>query len=179
MRENLKHCQSRASDSWKSRSQRKHEKFRHAVVSEGEPVPENTLGYKIPRDIVQLQKNYNLVGPLYKLVEERSLAGQTEVDGSKGVFCLRNEVLFRKRSPEPQLVVPKEGRELVLSLGHSVPWAGHLGKHKTTARIIRHFYWRGMRKAMYCKTCPQMPFGLHGAAATFHFPVEFQYIPGM
>lgn len=32
----------------KSRSQRKCEKFRHAVVSEGEPVPENTLGYKIP-----------------------------------------------------------------------------------------------------------------------------------
>lgn len=32
----------------KSRSQRKCEKFRHAVVSEGEPAPENTLGYKIP-----------------------------------------------------------------------------------------------------------------------------------
>uniref|UniRef100_A0A8C2GBZ0 Gypsy retrotransposon integrase-like protein 1 n=1 Tax=Cyprinus carpio TaxID=7962 RepID=A0A8C2GBZ0_CYPCA len=142
---------------WKSRSQRKREKFRHAVVSKGEPGPENTLGYKIPQDIVQLQKNDNLVGPLYKWVEERSRAGQPEVESSQGVFCLRNGVLFRKRSPEPQLVVPREGRELVLSLGHSVPWAGHLGRHKTTARIVRHFYWPGMRKdiATYCKTCPQ------------------------
>lgn len=79
------------------------------------------------------------------------------MEGSRGVFCLRNVVLFHKLSPEPQLVVPREGRELVLSLGHSVPWAGHLGRHKTTAQIIRHFYWPGMRKdiATYCKTCPQ------------------------
>jgi len=93
----------------KSRSQRKREKFRHAVVSEGEPVPENTLGYKIPRDIVELQKNDKVVGPLYKWVEERSLAGQPEVEGRQGVFCIRNGVLLRKRSPEPQLVVPREG----------------------------------------------------------------------
>lgn len=55
------------------------------------------------------------------------------------------------------MVIPKEGREIVLSLGHSVPWAGHLGKHKTTARIKRYFYWPGMRKdiSLYCKTCPQ------------------------
>jgi hypothetical protein len=127
------------------------------VVSEGEPVPENPLGYKIPRDIVELQKNDKVVGPLYKWVEERSLAGQPEVEGRQGVFYLLNGVLFRKRSPEPQLVVPREGRELVLSLGHSIPWAGHLGRHKSTARIMRYFYWPGMRKdiATYCKTCPQ------------------------
>lgn len=141
----------------KSRSQRRCEKYRHAVVSERESVPENPLGYKVPSDIVELQKDDSIVGPLYRMVEKRTLTGQTEVKGGQGVFCLRKGILFRKRSPDPQLVVPREGRELVLSLGHSVPWAGHLGRYKTTARILRFFYWPGMRRdiALYCKTCPQ------------------------
>ncbi|ROK35591.1 hypothetical protein DPX16_17334 [Anabarilius grahami] len=63
----------------KSRSQRRCEKYRHAVVSEREPGLENPLGYKVPSDIVELQKKDSIVGPLYKMVEKRTLAGQTEV----------------------------------------------------------------------------------------------------
>lgn len=78
-------------------------------MSEREPGPENPLGYKVPSDIVRLQKNDNIVGPLYKIVEEKTLAGQTEGKGSQGVFCLCNGILFHKHSPDPQLVVPQGG----------------------------------------------------------------------
>lgn len=56
-----------------------------------------------------------------------------------------------------QLVVPQAVRNTILSLSHSVPWAGHLGKHKTTARILHHFYWPGLHKdvAQFCRSCPQ------------------------
>lgn len=48
-------------------------------------------------------------------------------------------------------------RDIVLTLGHSIPWAGHLGKHKTTARIKHHFYWPGLSLdvAQFCRSCPQ------------------------
>lgn len=31
---------------------------------------------------------------------------------------------------------PRRVRDVVLNLGHSVPWAGHLGKHKTIAHTL-------------------------------------------
>uniref|UniRef100_A0AAX7U441 Gypsy retrotransposon integrase-like protein 1 n=1 Tax=Astatotilapia calliptera TaxID=8154 RepID=A0AAX7U441_ASTCA len=54
-------------------------------------------------------------------------------------------------------MVPSGVREVVLNLGHSVPWAGHLGKHKTMARIRKYFHWPGLRAdvAQFCKSCPQ------------------------
>ena len=54
-------------------------------------------------------------------------------------------------------MVPQEVQDAVLTLGHSIPWAGHLGLHKTTARIRRHFHWPGLRSdvAQFCRSCPQ------------------------
>lgn len=56
-----------------------------------------------------------------------------------------------------QLVVPQCVREVILTLGHSVPWAGHLGKHKTIARIRKYFHWPDLNKEVtrYCKSCPE------------------------
>lgn len=56
-----------------------------------------------------------------------------------------------------QLVVPNAARDTVLVLGHSIPWAGHLGKHKTLAHTRRHFHWPGLWAdvAQFCWTCPQ------------------------
>lgn len=53
---------------------------------------------------------------------------------------------YRQNGPTKQLVVPKAVRETVLKLGHSIPWVGHLEKHKTIARIKHCFYWPGLRK---------------------------------
>lgn len=54
-----------------------------------------------------------------------------------------------------QLVVPQSVCEVILILGHSIPWACHLGNGKTLARIRRHFYWPGLKTEVtqYCRSC--------------------------
>ncbi|KAL8595123.1 hypothetical protein ACOMHN_019161 [Nucella lapillus] len=43
-----------------------------------------------------------------------------------------------------QVLVPKELRLSVMTLGHDIPMAGHLGTRKTKDRIFLEFYWPGM-----------------------------------
>ena len=54
-----------------------------------------------------------------------------------------------------QIVLPKSYRKQVIDLAHNVPFAGHLGREKTTQRILRRFYWptlfRDVRE--YCQSC--------------------------
>ncbi len=61
-------------------------------------------------------------------------------------FCIQDGVLNRQQGPETKMVVPQKFRDLVLHLGHSVPWVGHLGRQKTTARISPHFFWHNLRR---------------------------------
>lgn len=74
----------------------------------------------------------------------------------KGI-CSKKVILYRQFESTNQLVVPQCVREVILQLSHSIPWAGHRGKHKTLARIKRHFYWPGLRRdvTQYCKSCPE------------------------
>ena len=64
-----------------------------------------------------------------------------EIDGDGSSVC--------------QIVVPKPFRAHVLSLAHDNPWSGHLGVTKTYDRILRHFFWPGLKKevADYCRSC--------------------------
>ena len=54
-----------------------------------------------------------------------------------------------------QIVIPAAYRQHVLELAHDHPWSGHLGVTKTHDRILKHFFWPGMKKevARFCKTC--------------------------
>ena len=54
-----------------------------------------------------------------------------------------------------QLVLPVLCRGMVMELAHSIPLAGHFGKHKTTDRVQQRFYWPTLRKdvADYCRRC--------------------------
>ena len=54
-----------------------------------------------------------------------------------------------------QLVLPRQCKKVVLNLAHTIPLAGHLGRHKTTRRVLQHFYWPTVHHdvAEYCKTC--------------------------
>uniref|UniRef100_A0A3B3HSJ7 Gypsy retrotransposon integrase-like protein 1 n=1 Tax=Oryzias latipes TaxID=8090 RepID=A0A3B3HSJ7_ORYLA len=54
-----------------------------------------------------------------------------------------------------QVVVPTDYRNKVLSLAHDHPWSGHLGVNKTYNRILRHFFWPGLKADVvrFCKTC--------------------------
>ncbi|CAB4010954.1 Transposon Ty3-I Gag-Pol poly, partial [Paramuricea clavata] len=86
-------------------------------------------------------------------------------DQAMGYF-IKNDILMRKWRPPDvsvddewsvryQIVIPKPYREEVLRLAHKTPLSGHLGINKTYEKIIRHFYWPGVRKtvAEFCKTC--------------------------
>ena len=72
-------------------------------------------------------------------------------------FVLHGGVLYHQPEGDlaEQLVVPKGLRERALSLGHSIPWSGHLSTTKTFERIAARFYWPGMYRDIqgYCKAC--------------------------
>lgn len=45
-----------------------------------------------------------------------------------------------------QIVVPKPYRQEILSLAHDIPLSGHLGVKKTYDRILKYFFWPGLKK---------------------------------
>lgn len=54
-----------------------------------------------------------------------------------------------------QLIMPQCVWEVILTLGRLIPWASHLGKHKTADRIEKHFYWPGLKAdvSQYFRIC--------------------------
>ena len=56
-----------------------------------------------------------------------------------------------------QLVLPRMYREMALRTAHSVPMVGHLGRKKTTNRLLERFFWPGiyMDVQKLCRTCPE------------------------
>lgn len=75
----------------------------------------------------------------------------------QGRAFLRDQVLYYKADSDDRerLVVPQGLREQVLKLGHSIPWAGHLGSKKTLDRIASRFYWPGLSTQVHecCQSC--------------------------
>ena len=75
-------------------------------------------------------------------------------------FFVREGLLYRRGKCKgvgevDQLVLPELCRKVVLTLAHKIPLAGHMGRHKTTNRVLQRFYWPNVRKdvATFCKTC--------------------------
>ena len=54
-----------------------------------------------------------------------------------------------------QIVMPTDYRKDLLQLAHEVPLAGHLGINKTYDKLIRHFYWPGIKTSTkkFCNSC--------------------------
>ncbi|XP_027128228.1 uncharacterized protein LOC109142602 [Larimichthys crocea] len=90
-------------------------------------------------------------------------------DELKAVSCgyfVNDGVLMRKwTSPKMscqddwssvfQIVVPSAYRPDILHLAHDHCLAGHMGVRKTLDRVMRHFFWPGVKNdvAQHCKTC--------------------------
>ena len=81
-------------------------------------------------------------------------------------FFLKDEVLMRKWVPRQlsaqddwgiveQVVIPRAYRNAILNLAHDNPLSGHLGVNKTFDRVLRIFFWPGLKgdESHYCKTC--------------------------
>lgn len=85
-----------------------------------------------------------------------------EVRDTDQGYCLLNGLLVRKwlshrdtavGEPLLQVVVPTELRQKVLQASHG-DVAGHLGVGKTYNRILKHFFWPGLKKdVLFLKTC--------------------------
>lgn len=84
---------------------------------------------------------------------------------STGYF-LRDGLLMRKWTPlsvspveewsvVTQIVVPSSYRVEILKLAHDSPLAGHLGIRKTYDRILRNFFWPGLKRDVvrHCNSC--------------------------
>ena len=102
--------------------------------------------------------------------EDPSLQGVCSQTGenaeSTHPFFREEGLLYRKWQPKSvgelgddayiqQLVLPHSCRQQVLTLAHSVPLAGHLGRKKTFKRLALRFYWPTMHKdvADFCRSC--------------------------
>ena len=88
------------------------------------------------------------------------LAADEDLTGSGVKFFARNGLIYRRWIPQEreeteQLVVPFRCRKELLKLAHTTPFAGHLGKTKTTQRLLQRFYWPGIFRdvADYCRSC--------------------------
>ena len=87
-------------------------------------------------------------------------AAKENTSGSGVKFFERSGLVYRRWAPHTeeeteQIVVPvKCGREL-LRIAHATPFAGHLGREKTTQRLLQCFYWPGIFRdvANYCHSC--------------------------
>ena len=78
-----------------------------------------------------------------------------------GGFFKRGGLIYRRWTPPgsdaeemavEQLVLPQQCCKTVLHLAHTIPLAGHMGRDKTTRRILQRFYWPTVYKdtADYC-----------------------------
>lgn len=65
------------------------------------------------------------------------------------VFIVDKDVLYivednHRRHVVVVVVVPATCQVLVMHFAHTLPWAGHLGCHKTYLCVSCHFYWPSM-----------------------------------
>ena len=79
------------------------------------------------------------------------------------LFFKHDGLIYRRWTPPgrddemgvEQLVLPKVCQKAVLELAHEIPLAGHMGKEKTSRRILQRLYWPTLYKdvANFCRSC--------------------------
>ena len=78
-----------------------------------------------------------------------------QVIDHQGLLCRRWHPRDRPEEVIDQVVLPRSYRSNVLRLAHDVPMAGHLGRERTTKRILKRFFWPGLFQDVrkYCESC--------------------------
>ncbi len=138
----------------KTRREKRQEKVKYAARTASENMTSNLpVNFQMPTNIIRMQQEDDSLTEWFARaagVRERPL------NDSTARFMIERGLLYREVGAQKQLVVPQCVREMVLQLSHSIPWAGHLGKNKTTARIKKYFFWPGLKidVAQFCKSCP-------------------------
>uniref|UniRef100_A0A3B3HUH3 CCHC-type domain-containing protein n=1 Tax=Oryzias latipes TaxID=8090 RepID=A0A3B3HUH3_ORYLA len=109
----------------KSRRQKRCEKLCHSALhKKSTPDPEPPLGFKIPVNFVDLQRDDPTLAPFF----QRAVEGTPETGSdlcAAETFFLNQGMLYRKQGSQTQLVAPQAVKDLVLTLGHSIPILGN------------------------------------------------------
>lgn len=107
----------------------------------------------ISHNIAYLQMQDVSLQPLFDKVGRRDRSFVTD----REQFVVKDEKLYRQCNVAEKLVVPTSLRLMILKLGHSTLWAGHLGQQKTLARVASRFYWprQYMDIVEFCNSCPE------------------------
>ncbi len=111
-----------------------------------------------PDKLIAAQWSDSTLAPLFEAIH----SGRGKVGDSQEYF-LKDAILMRKwtspNSPDDwnmvsQIVIPEVYRDMILNVAHNGS-AGHLGVVKTYDRILRSFYWPGLKRDVshYCQTC--------------------------
>ncbi|XP_073797050.1 uncharacterized protein isoform X2 [Danio rerio] len=120
----------------------------------------NSLHLKITREkLITAQKEDKTLTTLFNAAISLDLAKTKQ-----SAYILDNNLLMRKWCSSPdkaeldafyQIVVPAPYRPHVLCLAHDHPLSGHLGVRKTYNRILKHFFWPGLKSDVtrYCRSC--------------------------
>ena len=121
---------------------------------------ESKLSLSRQKLIDRQQSDPEIISLLDRVVPE------DELDNIPVAYYLRDGVLMRKWRPTDipasedwavvhQIVVPENYRQEIMRLAHEIPMGGHLGINKTCDRIMRHFFWPGLRRSVseFCRTC--------------------------
>nr|XP_033967813.1 uncharacterized protein LOC117467977 [Pseudochaenichthys georgianus] len=94
-----------------------------------------------------------------------SVISQEEAKSKKMAYIMEDHLLMRRWISDAceesdslaiyQVVVPTTYRSQVISLAHDHPWSGHMGVIKTYQRVLKHFFWPGLKSdvVLYCRTC--------------------------
>ena len=110
------------------------------------------------QQLAQKQADDETLDGIWKILEEHSS------EPGMGEFFVRNGLMYRlwERGKEKgrvveQLVLPREYREGVLRLVHTIPLAGHLRRSKNMQRVLQRFFWPNVTREIsrFYKACPQ------------------------
>ena len=107
-------------------------------------IMEKLGGEKLPGN--RVHERFTIIDKLlYKIVNNNPVDGHGLVKGPDS----------RRRSRDQQLVVPMTLRHQVMHQYHTLPVAGHAGRHKVEESIRTQYYWSGMQRDLkrYIAAC--------------------------
>lgn len=107
----------------KSRRQKRLDKIEYntAELSDN-PLCEFSPGFKLPMNIAQLQHEDGSLVPYLERAKQEEISGESDCSNIKERYAYRQGILYRQHGSVVQLVVPQSVRDVVLHLGHSIPW---------------------------------------------------------
>lgn len=112
---------------------------------------------ELSKDEVEEEQHADLtLGELWNLAEH----GENNFTIEKGL--LKHHSRDEWGDDHSQIVVPTLFRKELIKLAHGSHLGAHLGSKKTTTKILRNFFWKGLNKKVqqFCRSCEECQRGV-------------------